>query len=413
MRILHTSDWHIGALLYGQKRYSEHQQFLNWLIQTLKDEKIDALLVAGDIFDTSTPSYQAQALYYDFLFQVSHDTNCRHVVITSGNHDSPTFLDAPKALLKVLNVTVVGAAPQAPSEEVVTLKDGKGEVKALVCAVPFLRDRDLRVSDENESFADKENKLVEGIATHYSRVYEEALSRQKALGGKVPIIGMGHLFLAGSAVYARDGAKNAERDLYVGSLGHVPPGRLPNFDYLALGHLHIPQKVGGNDRIRYSGAPLAMNFDEIDRPKSVYVLDLQAESINVETVPVELACFMQRLQGDWNAIDERLKALVEKNEPWRVEVIYDGKEMISDLRERIAAITQGSKVEVLKIQNTFIYNTMMQHFEKETTLEDLKPADVFESVLADSVHSDEQKTELRALFAEVLQSIENDEPEKP
>ena len=165
MRILHTSDWHIGSTLYGRKRYDETQKFLAWLIELIRDEAIDALLVPGDIFDTSTPSYQAQALYYGFLSDVSRKTSCRQVVITSGNHDSPTFLDAPKPLLNALNVSVVGSISQ-PQDELVELKDAAGVTQALVCAVPFLRERDVRFSEEGESADDKEDNLIRGIVDH-------------------------------------------------------------------------------------------------------------------------------------------------------------------------------------------------------------------------------------------------------
>ena len=102
MKILHTSDWHLGKTLFGEKRYDEHEKFLTWLIGVLKDENIDLIIIAGDIFDTTTPSNRAQELYYSFLCNTK-TTSCRHVVIIGGNHDSPSFLSAPQELLKHLN----------------------------------------------------------------------------------------------------------------------------------------------------------------------------------------------------------------------------------------------------------------------------------------------------------------------
>ena len=220
MKILHTSDWHIGSALYGRKRYDESEQFLHWLVETIKNHSIETLLVAGDIFDTSTPSNTAQELYYRFLNEVSR-TTCRHVIVTGGNHDSPSFLDAPKALLKAFNVHVVGSAAQREEDEVLVLKDAHNNPEVIVCAVPFLRDRDVRQSNEGESYRDKENRLVEGIISHYQKVYEEACKERNELGKSLPIIGMGHLFIAGSSIYKRSGEMNGERDLYVGSLGQV------------------------------------------------------------------------------------------------------------------------------------------------------------------------------------------------
>jgi len=143
LRLLHTSDWHLGRLLYGRKRYVEFAAFLDWLLDTLRAEGIDVLLVAGDIFDTTTPSNTAQKLYYRFLQRVA-DTGCRHVIVIGGNHDSPTFLDAPAELLKMLDVHVVGAATADPAAEVIALRDPEGNVELLACAVPYALEGLLR-----------------------------------------------------------------------------------------------------------------------------------------------------------------------------------------------------------------------------------------------------------------------------
>ena len=158
MKFLHTSDWHLGRSLYGRKRYEEFTAFLDWLTQTIEDEKIDALLVAGDVFDTSTPSNRAQELYYRFLCRVAASC-CRHVVVVAGNHDSPSFLNAPKELLRALNVYVVGSMTEAYEDEVFILQaDDKPE--AIVCAVPYLRDKDIRTVEPGETIDDKNAKLV-------------------------------------------------------------------------------------------------------------------------------------------------------------------------------------------------------------------------------------------------------------
>ena len=143
MKVLHTSDWHIGRTLYGRKRYEEFEAFLNWLAETIQQEQVDALLVAGDIFDTSTPSNRAQELYYQFLGCVAA-SSCRHVVLIAGNHDSPSFLNAPRELLKALHVHVIGSIPEKREDEVLLLRRADGSPELIVCAVPYLRDRDIR-----------------------------------------------------------------------------------------------------------------------------------------------------------------------------------------------------------------------------------------------------------------------------
>ena len=411
MKILHTSDWHIGSALYGRKRYDESEQFLHWLVETIKSHSIETLLVAGDIFDTSTPSNTAQELYYRFLNEVS-GTNCRHIIVTGGNHDSPSFLDAPKALLKAFNVYVVGSAAEREEDEVLVLKDADNNPEVIVCAVPFLRDRDVRQSNEGESYRDKENRLVEGIISHYQKVYEEACKERNELGKSLPIIGMGHLFIAGSSIYKRSGEVNGERDLYVGSLGQVPADRLPPFDYFALGHLHIPQKVTGSETIRYSGSPLAMNFDEIHQQKSVVLIDIDDQHIDVQTIPVPAFRHFEQIKGDWDSIEANLKRLKEEFFAGWVEVIYEGQEAIGNLRERVYKLVENTSIEVLKIQNTMLFNAVMKQYEKEVELQDLNPSDVFEQCLIDHGIPDDQKVVLKGLFSEVCRQISEADNQK-
>ncbi len=200
MKILHTSDWHLGRSLYGRKRYEEFRHFLDWLIDTIEQEQVDMLLVAGDIFDTSIPPNYAQELYYHFLHKVSA-THCQHVVIIAGNHDSPSFLSAPAALLRVLNVYVVGSAMEDHRDEVIVLRDKADQPLAIVCAVPYLREKDIRSVESGESVEEKGIKLVAGLKEHYAQVCDYAQQQQQELYSQVaeplPVIAMGHLFAAG------------------------------------------------------------------------------------------------------------------------------------------------------------------------------------------------------------------------
>jgi len=170
MKFLHTSDWHLGSSLYGRKRYDEHAAFLAWLVGQVAARAVDALLVAGDVFDNTSPSNRAQELYYGFLHDVSR-TGCRHVVVVGGNHDSPSFLDAPKSLLRAMSVHVVGERRDDPLQEVVALKDRQGRLEAVVCAVPYLRDRDLRMVEAGATPEDRSRKLVVGLKAHYVAVF--------------------------------------------------------------------------------------------------------------------------------------------------------------------------------------------------------------------------------------------------
>ena len=126
MRFLHTSDLHLGRSLYGVNRDETFEKFLTWLTETIRTETIDCLIIAGDVFDNATPSHRMQRAYYRFLASVATSTDCRHVIVTGGNHDSPSLLNAPDTLLEALNITVIGQATADPADEVVLLRDAAG-----------------------------------------------------------------------------------------------------------------------------------------------------------------------------------------------------------------------------------------------------------------------------------------------
>lgn len=278
LTLLHTSDWHLGRRLYGKPRYDEFKQFLDWQLQAIRDHHVDMLLIAGDIFDTTAPSNQAQNLYYDFLSHVC-DTPCRHVIIVAGNHDSASFLDAPKQLLKAFNIHIIGKMTQTLADEVITLYDKSGQPELIVMAVPYLRDRDVRMVGSGERLDDKERKLAQGIQAHYQVITDIALQQQAKLQAvhhrTIPIVATGHLFTVGGQTTEGDGV----RDLYIGSLGSIGAEIFhPQIDYVALGHLHIPQAVGGQARVRYSGSPIAMGFGESGQQKQVHLVRFDARS---------------------------------------------------------------------------------------------------------------------------------------
>lgn len=409
MKILHTSDWHIGRTLYGRKRYEEFEAFLTWLSETIQQNEIDALLVAGDIFDTSAPSNRAQELYYRFLCRVAA-SSCRHVVVVAGNHDSPSFLNAPKELLKALDVHVVGSSAESPEDEVLVLRNGQDVPELIVCAVPYLRDRDIRVAEAGESIEDKERKLIEGIRTHYAAVAALAEQKREELGADIPIVGTGHLFTAGGQTVDGDGV----RELYVGSLAHVTAGIFPAcFNYLALGHLHVPQKVNGSETIRYSGSPLPMGFGEAKQQKSVCQIEFHSTAASVQLIDVPIFQKLERIKGDWDGISNRILELSATDDPsqsgvW-LEIIYEGEEVIGDLRERLEASISSTHMEILRIKNNRIIDRVMGQIHEEETLDDLNVNDVFERCLAVHDVPEEQRPELLRAYQEAVSSLYDDD----
>jgi len=405
MRVLHTSDWHIGRTLYGRKRYEEFEAFLTWLAETIQQNKVDALLVAGDVFDTSAPSNRAQELYYRFLCRVAA-SSCRHIVVVAGNHDSPSFLNAPKELLKALDVHVVGSSTASPEDEVLVLRNEQDAPELIVCAVPYLRDRDIRVAEAGESVEDKEQKLIDGIRTHYAAVAALAEQKREELGADIPIVGTGHLFTAGGQTVDGDGV----RELYVGSLAHVTAGIFPAcFNYLALGHLHVPQKVNGSETIRYSGSPLPMGFGEAKQQKSVCQVEFHSTAASVQLIDVPVFQKLERVKGDWDGISNRILELSATDSQGWLEVIYDGTEVIGDLRERLEAAMSGTQMEILRIKNNRIIDRVLGQIHEEETLDDLNVNDVFERCLAVHDVPEDQRPELLRAYQETVSSLYEDD----
>ena len=362
--------------------------------------------MAGDVFDSGTPSNTAQEIYYRFLCRVAASAQ-RHVVVTAGNHDSPSFLSAPRELLKCLNVHVVGCAADPPDEEAIVLCGPDGEPGLIVCAIPYLRDRDIRTSEAGESVEEKERKLIDGIRRHYRLVAEAARRKRAALEKPVPIVAMGHLFTAGGRTVDGDGV----RELYIGSLAQVGTDVFPEgIDYLALGHLHIPQTVGGSAFVRYSGSPLPIGFGEADQEKSVVLVEFSDDAPSVTTVPVPRFQELGSLRGDWQAIAGGIDALKARGSTAWLEIVYEGEEIAGDLRDRLDEAVSGSGIEILRVKNNRVAALAMGGTGPEETLDDLDATDVFTRCLDAHEVPEEQRPALMSAYREAVASLNEADP---
>lgn len=406
MKILHTSDWHLGRPLYGRSRHREFVEFLDWLSGIIESEQIDLLIVAGDVFDTTTPSNRTQELYYRFLHRVSRSSSCRHVVVTGGNHDSPTFLDAPKAILRALDVHVLGAVTAEPLDEVLVLRDAQGEPEAVVCAVPYLRDRDIRTVEPGESPEDKNRKLIEGVARHYECVAGLADARRRELGAEIPLIATGHLFAAGGAVVEGDGV----REIYVGSLARVGRQAFPAcIDYLALGHLHLPQRVGGEDQLRYSGSPLPMGFGEAGQRKIVLLAEFTGRNPQVVELPVPCFRKLVRLAGTLGELSANILELrASGSEAW-LELEHRGHEPSAVVQETLESAVAGSMLEILRIRSSRASVATFGDVGVEETLEDLDRETVFLRCLEARKIDESLRPGLMEAYSEVLRSLDEED----
>lgn len=324
MRILHTADWHIGKKLHERSRHDEHKQFLEWLLEKIKQHDIELLLVSGDIFDTSLPSAEATKLYYEFLYRLSNETKT-YTVIIAGNHDSARHLEAPREFLKMGRIYVVGLANE-PSECVFTIPPENPQVA--VAAVPYLSESELEhISFETE--VEKSERYRERIKALYSECVT-------SLPTNIPIILMGHFYVEGGTVSGSERKTQGEPfnesqpNIRIGGASAVHANDFPHgVDYVALGHLHRPQSIKGKKfPIRYSGSPIPLRFTEIDYQKKIYILDisengtLEQEEIEIPTFKElcivegdETTVFGMAMAGDWNDKYIQVKLKLDKVRP--------------------------------------------------------------------------------------------------
>lgn len=399
MRILHTSDWHLGRTLYAKKdRHEEHLAFFEWLLNTIAEKKIDVLLVAGDVFDTAAPSSTSQKMYYDFLIKVKI-AGCKHIIVVGGNHDSPSFLNAPKDILSAINVSVIGNATDNLADELVLVKNEADEVNLIVCGVPFLRERDISRYVDEENYSDRSKRVNESIKNHYAQIAELAEEKRKELGGNIPIIATGHLSVAGGKRNDDDGV----RETYIGTVQAVGYDIFPDtFDYIALGHYHIPSSI--TEHIRYCGSPIPMGFGEIGQEKRVFLIDYSQEQ-TIETIYIPIFQELESIEGEKEYIQKRLTALKERKCSVWVEVIYTGQELFPDLTNWVNTLIEESQIEVLKLQNRPQSNAVLTQEDSSESLEELNVFDVFEKKLSKEQILEEQKDELRTLYQEVVQRL--------
>jgi exonuclease SbcD len=405
MRVLHTSDWHLGHRLHDHDRSQEHALFLEWLLNTIEKQRADALIVAGDIFDTANPTHQALQQYYSFLMNLKK-TCCRHVIIIGGNHDSPGTLNAPREILKSLNIHVTGKAHESLNDEVLILKGKSGKPEGILCAVPFLRDRDIRQAIAGESYTEIEQRLKEGIIRRYQQVAAHALPLRE---GQVPVIATGHLFASGGEL--TDSLEGSEKPIHIGTLGNICADDFPStFDYIALGHLHRPQKVSGRDNIRYAGAPVPLSFSEFSDQKSVFMLQFEGSNLaGVESLHVPCWRRLVRFRGPLDRITNDILTFEEQAGPMKVwaEIRAELDEYDPNFVQKMAELTKGRNLAVLKHQ--VLYPNRPQTLDELTPqrdLRDISAEEVFRRKCESEKFNLEGNPDILGAFRELLEELE-------
>ena len=281
IRILHTADWHVGQTLRGFSREHEHRKVFERLEEIVVERKVDALIIAGDVFDSQNPSGEAQQLFYNALVRLSRAQPGMTMVIVAGNHDAAGRLEAPQPLLEAFNIRVVGNVRRREgrieaARHVVPIADASGAVAAHVLAVSYPTAACLpnltRLDGESGS------PVIAGVRS----LYAELLDRLREQMDGLPFVLTGHLHVAGGIE-----SKGAERQILVGGQHAVPHDVFPTeASYVALGHLHKAQAIG-RDAVRYSGSLIPLSATEQPYVHGVTLVSLDGAQVASEHIPID------------------------------------------------------------------------------------------------------------------------------
>ncbi len=410
MKILHTSDWHLGHQLHGYSRDYEHQAFLDWLAETLEQQQIDALLVAGDIFDTANPPASAWRMLYRFMARLAKTMPQLDVVMIGGNHDSPSKLDAPHELLKAFDLHMVGGIHRDENGQLdhqrmlVPLTNKSGEQTAWVLAVPFLRSADLRTEDLGEY----DDRLIKGVETLYAEMTQAAREQKKM---NQALIGMGHAFMASGKL-----SEMSERRV-LGGNQHALPASIfaDDVSYVALGHLHLPQMVAKQEHIRYSGSPLPLSMSERRYKHQVVVVELDGEQVvEIESVMVPRVVDMLKVPASPAPLDQVLDELIaleseemprEQQPLLEVHVLLDKPQAL--LREKVLQALDGKPVRLAKITPHYQQQDQQDSLGHRR-LSDVSPQQVF-ALSWSKKYDGEPNEEMSAAFESLLFQLEDTE----
>ena len=378
MRILHTSDWHLGKRLFKLDRSPEHSLFLDWLLQTLIHEKIDVLLIAGDIFDTPTPPHQALEVFYNFLHRVSIETKTDTYII-AGNHDSGLLLEAPSRLLTFHRVKIWGKLSENPQDHWLTLTKGNEAID--LCALPFFRSYELLPNGEGDAL-----EVLEKYLTHRT--------------GAPRLLMLHHL----AGMFE---AAGSEQVISLSGVDSIPSAHLEGFDYVALGHIHKPQKIGKNSY--YSGSPIPMRFSETQR-KSVILIDIKESEVQSTVLPIPVFRDLFIVKADETNYLEKLKALAPSTDLTpMVEVQLTLSAPRVGLIDEIKETLSKKNMELLSFLP--LYSQKEEKTRGHDKLFELSPLELFEEFYA-AKYPDEKEipSELKNDFKELLEKVKDAAP---
>jgi exonuclease SbcD len=285
VKVLHTSDWHLGRMLENVPLVEHQRDFLSWLVTVSRDHEVEAIVVGGDVYDRAIPSVDAVQLFASAL---AHLVQICPLVLIAGNHDSPTRLGFGADLLATVHVHLRSFVDDVGKPVQLIGADG---VEVLIYGIPFLEPQLARTP----LGAEKSHEAVLSAAMDLVRTDLQARRTTPSAHDQPRAIVLSHSFVRGGL------ASESERDVSVGGVADVPASVFHGVDYVALGHLHRPQAIANGDGpvVRYSGSPLAYSFSEEDHAKSVAIVDVPADGpVTVVVLPCPVPRRLKTIVGD-------------------------------------------------------------------------------------------------------------------
>lgn len=403
MKILHTADWHIGKKLHKHELSKDFDLFINWLCETVLAEKVQVIVVSGDVFDMANPSSEARHQYFQTLIRLCR-LGCK-LIITGGNHDSPTMLNAPAEILRELDIHVIGGLPENLEDLVIPLKNETNEIECVIAALPYLREANLRKVVEGQSYEDRLEEIQSGIAHYYSEAAKICATKYP----EIPAIALGHLFATGAIT------SDSEREIQIGNQASFNACKFSNyFNYIALGHIHKPQKINASTPIFYSGSPIPLSFSERKDEKRVLLINTTS-NWEPKNLPIPQSRRLMKITGTLNELTEKLQDLetpyqlislieLELNEnEYSAESMLRFEDLISNFNQKEFEIVKHRAVFKNQVKSvTEIYSTQLN-------LEDLKPRKVFQEMLLTQTYDEKISEEILSAFDELLDEIYQDE----
>ncbi|MBE7639079.1 exonuclease subunit SbcD [Salegentibacter sp. BLCTC] len=399
MKILHTADWHIGKKLHKHSLQPDFDLFISWLCQCIIKNDVKVLLVSGDVFDLANPSSEARQQYFKALMKLRR-LDCK-IILTGGNHDSPTMLNAPQEVLRELDIHIIGGLPQELSECIIPVKNGKNETELLIAAIPYLRDADLRTASQGNSYEDRLEALRKGI----QQTFVDTAKICKTKFPEVDCIAMGHLFAAGAET------SESERDIQIGNQAAFNALQFGDYyKYIALGHIHKPQRVNAATPTFYSGSPIPLSFSERSNKNRILLLDTEN---NWEPKSIEIPGFralikitgnLEKLQQKLGELKDRegLPSLIEielQEEHFDANKIYELDQLVGNFEVKGYEIVKHRASFKNKISGSG------ELYEEKKQLEDLQPLDVFKKLVEVQEEDEETRKDLMSAFNEILEEV--------